>query len=411
MNRLVPPLRNQSKGRLQMDILKRADVQELIEVKENRCVSIYLPTHPVGAEQQQNPIRLKNLLNQAKKDLLSHGLRRPEVEELLRPAEDLLLDPGFWQHQGEGLAVFLSKDFARSYRLPSRFNELLVIEDNFHISPLLPQLSAEGRYYILAINLNGIRLFLATRDTINEIELSGVRNSMEETLWMDDREKHLNFYVTGSSAERGRAGGQSLIFHGHGVGDPDKANILRFFNYFDQELSSRLEDKSILMLPAGVDYLIPLYREANTYSNLLPQASIAAPEKLALKELHKRSWEIMEPIFKEHQDQAIEQLQELDGQQSELVTTDLSKVVKAAQFGQIGTLFVPLGLQRWGRYDPANNTVVHDSAPTPENEDLLDFAAMHTILNGGQVYVLPAEDLPGESDAAAILRYPVQENL
>jgi hypothetical protein len=36
---------------------------------------------------------------------------------------------------------------------------------------------------------------------------------------------------------------------------------------------------------------------------------------------------------------------------------------------------------------------------------------MHTILNGGQVYVLPAEDLPGESDAAAILRYPVQENL
>lgn len=70
-----------------MDILNRANLQDLIEVTGKWCVSIYMPAHPIGAEQQQNPIRLKNLLTQAKKDLLVYGLRRPEAENLLRPAE------------------------------------------------------------------------------------------------------------------------------------------------------------------------------------------------------------------------------------------------------------------------------------------------------------------------------------
>src|SRR5919106_4281300 len=104
---------NHSKGILQMDVLNRANLQDLIEVTGKWCISIYMPTHPIGSQQQQNPIRLKNLLTRAKKDILAYGLRRPDAEDRLRPAEDLLLDPEFWQHQGEGLAIFLSNDFSR----------------------------------------------------------------------------------------------------------------------------------------------------------------------------------------------------------------------------------------------------------------------------------------------------------
>jgi hypothetical protein len=392
-----------------MDILNRAKLQDLIEVTGKWCVSIYMPAHPIGAEQQQNPIRLKNLLTQAKKDLLAYGLRRPEAENLLRPAEELLLDPDFWQHQGEGLAIFLSNDFARIYRLPIKFDELIIIANQFHIKPVLPLLSTEGRFYLLAINLNGIRLFLATRDTIDEVALTGIRTNIEEALWMDEPERHLNLHSSGSST--GRAGGRPAIFHGQGIRDEDKTNILRFFHYFDQELGALLDDKSILMIPAGVDYLLPLYREANTYDNLLQEALIGAPEKMPIKELHQRAWQIIEPIFKERQRQAVEQFNELNGQQIGLTTTELEMAVKASKFGQVGTLFVPLGVQKWGRYDPANNRVVQESEHNPENEDLLDFAAMHTILNAGQVYAVKPEELPGDGDIAAILRYPAQENL
>jgi len=390
-----------------MDILNRTDLQELIEATGEWCISLYMPTHRIGWEQQQNTIRLKNLLTRAKNDLSEYGLRRPDIEGLLRPADELLLDPDFWQHQNEGLAVFLSNNFSRTYRLPAKFEELLIIANNFHIKPLLPLLSTEGKFYILAINLNGIQLFLATRDTISEIELTGIRTSIEEALWMDEPEKHLDLHITGSSTGRGRGGDRPAVFHGQGIGEDDKTNILRFFHYFDQELSALLKDKSILMLPAGVDYLLPLYREANTYNNFLEEALIGAPEKLTIKELHKQAWQMVEPIFRESQRRAIEQFNELNGQQSDLVTGDLNTAVKAAKFGQVGTLFVPLGVQKWGRYDPEDNKVLQELEPTPENEDLLDFAAIHTILNSGQVFAVQPEELPGNGDVAAILRYAV----
>jgi hypothetical protein len=397
-------LHNRWKGRLQMDLLNRTDLQELIEQTAEWCISLYMPVHPIGSEQQQNPIRLKNLLTRVKKDLSESGLRRPDIEALVQTAEELLLDPDFWQHQSEGLAVFLSNNFSRAFRLPAKFEELLIIANNFHIKPLLPLLSTEGKFYILAINLNGIRLFLATRDTINEIELTGTRISMEEALWMDEPEKRLDMHTAASSSGKGTG---SAIFHGQGIRDEDKTNILRFFRYFDQELNPLLADKSILMIPAGVDYLLPLYREANTYNNLLKEELTGAPEKLPIKELHQRAWQIIEPIFRKRQQHAIQQFEELNGQQSHLAASDLDTVVKAARFGQVGTLFVPLGIQKWGRYDPENNKVLQEPEPTPENDDLLDFAAIHTILNSGQVYAVQPEELPGNGELAAILRYAV----
>ena len=42
-----------------MDILKQKDLQQLLETSGEWCVSLYMPTHRVGREQQQDPIRFK----------------------------------------------------------------------------------------------------------------------------------------------------------------------------------------------------------------------------------------------------------------------------------------------------------------------------------------------------------------
>ena len=82
-----------------MDTLNPTTLKSLIAQQRNWCVSIYMPIHPVGREQQQDPIRLKNLLAQAEATLLADGLRRPEVQELMRPAQELLWNREFWQQQ------------------------------------------------------------------------------------------------------------------------------------------------------------------------------------------------------------------------------------------------------------------------------------------------------------------------
>src|SRR5919198_3023490 len=119
-----------------MDVLKRSDLQQLVQMNGKWHVSIYLPMHRAGNEQQQDPIRLKNLMAQAEKKLLDYHVRRPDVEELLRPAADLLVARDFWQHPGDGLAMFLSKDAARIYRLPQNFEEAVVVSKSFYVQPL-----------------------------------------------------------------------------------------------------------------------------------------------------------------------------------------------------------------------------------------------------------------------------------
>jgi hypothetical protein len=153
-----------------MDILNPAALKSLIAQQGKWCVSLYMPTHRVGREQQQDPIRLKNLLAQAEANLLANGVRRPEVQKLMRPAEELLWNRDFWQHQGDGLAIFLTNDFYKVYRLPVEFEELLNTGTSFYIKPLLPSLGRGIKFYVLAVSLNNIRLFEGNADTMSEIE-------------------------------------------------------------------------------------------------------------------------------------------------------------------------------------------------------------------------------------------------
>lgn len=385
-----------------MDILNPEALKSLIEQQGKWCVSVYMPTYRAGQEQQQNPIRLKNLLAQAEANLLANGLRRPEVQKLMHPAEELLWNREFWQQQGDGLAIFLTNDFHKVYRLPIEFEESLNTGNSFHIKPLLPSLGRGIRFYILAISLNNIRLFEGNADTVSEMELN-FPTSMEETLAMDDPERSLNMHSSSSSSSEGRAGAGT--FHGHGDDVDEKKNILRFFQSVNQGLNQVLDDKNIPMVLAGVDYLLPIFREASSYQNLLEDGILGNPDRENLKELHEKAWQIVRPLFKESQKKAFEKFEQLRGQKSNLATSDLKAAVRAAVFGQVETIFVPIEMQKWGRYDAENNKVILQDGPNPQNEDLFDFAATQTFLNSGQVFAVPPEQMPGDGEIAAILRY------
>jgi hypothetical protein len=388
-----------------VDILKFADLKQLIGMRGQWCVSIYMPTHQVGREQQQDPIRFKNLTASVQERLIEYGLRRPDVEQLMRPADSLIEDGDFWQHQSDGLAVFLSSDFFVSYRLPGKFEELDVVAKKFHIKPLLPFLSEDRHFYILTVSLNKLRLFLASRDTINEMELpDSIPTSMQDALWMDDPEKHLDFH-TGTNTP-GTKGNRPAIFHGQGVqSDEDRKNILRYFQYVNDGLSELLNNSSYPMVLAGLDYLQPIYRSANTYAHLLDKGLTVNPDEIDAKALHQRMFEFVKPLFEQDQQQALAQFRRLHGEKSDLAVDDLETAVKAAHFGRVETLFVPLGIRHWGHFDEDGNQVVRAQHPGRKNEDLLDFAAIETILNSGRVYAVQPEDIPGKGDLAAILRY------
>jgi hypothetical protein len=80
-------------------------------------------------------------------------------------------------------------------------------------------------------------------------------------------------------------------------------------------------------------------------------------------------------------------------------------VVPATVDGRVDTLFVASGVRRWGRFDADERKVERHGEQTTESEDLLDFAAVHTYMNGGTVYAVDPDEVPGGKDLAAVMRY------
>jgi hypothetical protein len=383
-----------------MILLPVEELKILMAERPGWCVSLFMPTHRSGKDTRQDPIRLQNLLQQAEAQLIERGMRTVDAQSLLEPAHRLEGYSPFWRHLNDGLAMYLAEGIFRYYPLPMHLDEQLVVAEHFYIKPLLPLLSGDGRFYVLALSQNEVRLLQGTRFSVGEVDLEEVAGSLAELLGEERREKQLQFH-TGSS---GGSGKRPALFFGHGEGDElAKRNILRYFRQIDTELRNVLRNEQAPLVLAGVDYLLPIYRNANSYPYLLDAGITGNPEQLSAQELHERAWKIVVPFFQKTQQEAQTRFDEL--MNTERVSTDIDEIVPAAYHGRVEQLFVALGVQSWGSFDPHTNQVEIRTEPQPGDEDLLQLACNHALLNGGSIYALDMSNVPGTSVLSAIFRY------
>ncbi|HEY8506044.1 MAG TPA: hypothetical protein VIL46_15770 [Gemmataceae bacterium] len=395
-----------------MDLFTRADLRELLAEHERPCVSLFMPAHRVRAE--EDPIRFRKLLAGAEDRLVAYGLRAPDARELLAPLHSLVEDPSFWDNQSDGLAVFLARDLLRVYRLPWAFAEEVEVGGLFRVAPLLPLLQADGRFYVLAVSQNSVRLLQGTRFTVSPVDLSrfsfsligpkGVPPNLAEALLTHDRDEPLTYHTRPTPG-----GGWGAIFEGHGVGiDDKKDDILRYFRLIDRGLHAVLREEKAPLVVAAVDYLLPIYRQANTYPHLLEKGVEGNPDRLSEKELHDRAWAIVGPQFQENLRRALARYHQ--AVTAGKATADVIAIVPAAYRGEVETLFVALGKELWGILDPGRNEVTLHDPPLPGDEDLSNLAAVHTLRHGNTVYALRSEEMPTRSPLAAIYHLPLPKH-
>lgn len=381
--------------------ITREEIRDLLSLEAGRpCVSIYMPTYRSGSETQQNPIRLKNLLRTVQDRLVETGMKDTDAAELMTPVRELVDDQNFWQLQSDGLAIFRSPEVFRAYRLPTRLDENAVVENRFHLKPLFSLLSGDGQFYIVSLSLKNIRLIAATRHSAREIEMPDVPASFEEAMGPLVRQKTQFQPMSSNTVSR------SPVSGGHGRAEDDiKAEILDFFNRADKAMVKYM-DRSCPVVLAGVEYLLPRYKEAAEHPKVLEEGLTGNADGLSADELREAAWEIVEPCFLEDRRRAAERFGDLQG--SGRSTNSYEEILPAAHDGRIDTLFVARGVRLWGTYDVQGRKVrleENQDVQTNSSEDLLDLAAVQAFLNGGTVYAVPQQEVPGGHAMAALFRY------
>jgi hypothetical protein len=382
-----------------MNALSQDELKTLLGKHQGLCISIFMPTFRTGTESQQNQIRFRNLLRKAEEKLLAGGLRPQEIKKLMEPAQALPGNVLFWRRQSDGLALFISADLFRCFCLPEAFSELIVAADYFHVKPLLPLLSGDKRFYILALSQKEVRLLEGTERNIREIELESVPKSLAEALQYDEFGKQIRFRA-------GTAGGgdRSTMVSGHGAEiDDTKDNLLKYFRLIDRVLHDLLRDERAPLILAGVDFLFPIYREANTYPRLIEEGIPGNPQGIGADVLHRSALKIVAPCFQKAEHDAVEQYRQSSG--TGLTSADSREIVPAAFHGRVGLLLVASGRQQWGIVNGESGAVERQEKMGAVSEDLLEVSAIQTFLNGGTVFTLPPEKMPDKSDLAAVFRY------
>jgi hypothetical protein len=301
------------------------------------------------------------------------------------------------------LAVFVGADDFHVYRLPFVVEEQLILTRAYYLQPVWPLFTNNGRYYILAFSQNEVRLFEATRHSAGQIDLpENTPASLAEALQYDDLEKQLQFH-TGTAPGDAGAG----IFHGHGPGEEEqKERIERYLNLVDAGLREFLRDGETPLVLAGVEYLLPIYREVSEYPHILKEGITGNPEYLRPEELQAQTWPVVEPYFRRETEAVLEQYRQRIG--TGAASDNIEEIVPAAFYGRIDKLILAVDApQLWGTFNPETGQVEHTQARQSReaNLALVDFAAMQTLQNSGTVYALAQGEMPASGPVAAVFRY------
>lgn len=391
----TPTVPEQLPGVLTKEIFK-----DLAVYQAPCCLSIFLRTHNAGVDvnEHYDVISFKNALQKAEHMLAERNVQTTAIKTMLEPGYDLLRNDDFWLEQSLGLAVFISENYFKYIKMPQAAIEYIVIEDTFYVTPLIPLMLSRECFYLLVISKKQCKLFKGNAFGIEFINVEGLPNSLEEELGDTDVE------TTFRAGGRGGTGGAN--FHGAGGGNnnDDKTYIGNYLEAVDDIIWKQvLHNETAPLLLAGVEYLIPIYKSVSDYNHIWEDALTGSHERDELPALYKKAREKMEPYFQQRINKALETY----GNQSatQLTSSVIDDIIPATYYGRVSYLFVQKGQHTWGTFDEMENKISYSNENDEFAQDLIDNAVVKTLLNGGEVFLLEAEKMPGNSKLAAIFRY------
>jgi len=375
------------------------EIRALLNEEDELCVSIFLPTHRVSAKTDADRIRLKNLVKEADTKLASRDVRPPDRDRILAPARDMLRDTIFFEHLSDGLALFLRPGSFHFARVPRSLEELVVVSDHFQIKPLLPLLASDGRFLVLALSQNRVRLVEASRDGAREIDLGDVPASLAEA-GIGPGEPSLQFHTKAPPGGREK----SAVHFGHGVAGDDashKKRIEEFLRRVARPIEDRVRKRRQPIVLAGVDYIVDLFRKVASYPRILEGSISTNADELSTEDLGRRGFEVAQEHLREAIERDLERLRELGPK----AVTDLGSILVAAAEGRVEVAFLPERGQEWGTFDREARRVQRHGERRRGDRDLLDLVATETLARGGQVHTVERDELPNGTTVAAILRF------
>jgi len=354
------------------------------------CVSLYMPTPrsnpPAGASGRLFEELLKKI-----EAGVEGRWGKPRARAMGEKIRSIPRDEHFWIGPRDGIAIFASPDHLQVVDLPQPVDARVIVNDTFHVKPLIRILQADDRYQLLCLQASAVQMFEGTRFSIREIDLRNVPRSPAEVSGMA-RKKNVAAAHDLVEAPHQTAGG------GNGAAPRDE-----FFRAVDKavwENFSRLSRLPLILV--AVEEHHKHFHDISHNQYLLPESVKLDPKGLSPDRMREEAWKIIEPTF----------CKEVEGVASAFRAArahhrgsdEVMEVAEAAAQGRVGTLLVQSDVRIRGVLQHHSGQIMAPDL-NHEQSDVLDDLAELVLRQDGQVLVLPQENMPTDTGVAAIYRY------
>ena len=390
---------------LHIDIPTLAEFKTLAQVKGETCVSLYLPTSPLGESAQLNRTAFKDIAKEALSQLREAGTDKKKIadfeerfehlagpehdvqdEDKIRKLQRAKPDPidEFWHYQANGLAVLATSGMMRTFRLPDRPKPLAEVADRLHLTPLIRAMTSPHDIFVLALAEESVRLVHAFVNFPPErLQVPDLPDSAEEAT------RRPSFHVR---APRRRL--QNL--------EGEKVLLQQYVRKVEHAISSVLAERNAPLVLAAEEPLASMFRSVNTYPRLADEMIEGNPGLRTDGELEDAAIPILDRLYSRELKAVIALYDELKPRRA---TTDVSYAAHAATAGAVEQLLVDLDAVIPGLVSDVDGSVTYSASDDAETYSVVDEVARRALYTGARVMGARKEELPDRAPLTAILRY------
>jgi hypothetical protein len=359
--------------------------------KGNICISVIIPTHRISPDRRSDQLNAKRAIEKAEQ-LLKMKYAQNIVSPLMKKLNELFLQIDF-DHNEDGLGLFVSSNVQFQFSFPFRVEEKIVVGNSFEIRDVLYKVNYSDPYYVLLLTEHGAHLFYGSWNVLDEIK--------DKHFPMEYEDEYAYNPPSRSTSSAGQAHVKSF--------EKDKSELekIRFKNFFhkvDNILNGYLLNKEPLIL-LGTEKLLALFENASTHEKHFAGKITGSYSYLNLKQLSDLVSPVLYGYLQNKRTKLIEEFIEKGGQH--LGTSGIQDIWSAAMEGKAFKLLVEKDYRCPGFLDE-NDYHLYLRPPQKPHKvlaDAVDDLIELVLEKDGQVYFVDNDLLKAYGRIALITRY------
>ncbi|MFF0222961.1 chemotaxis protein [Streptomyces sp. NPDC004629] len=360
--------------------LSPAILAELRRPRPYPAVSVLTPTHRREPDNTQDPVRLRNVLAEAKKQLESDPAvtreRRADVADQL----DRALTEVDLTHSEDGLVIFAAPGEHQVWSLARAVPERVVLSDTFLTRNLVSARAAERAFWVLSVSADHVTLWNGAGDRVVEARAGGFPLSRNRENFDAERQE--------------RIGNFPSTFRDEGT--------RHFLREADIAMTAVLREHPRPLYVTGEKAALSLLDEVGG----LAREAVHIPHGGLANNTPEAVWQAIRPVVDAEAAKAADRVaRELDAARGRKeFAAGVDEVWQNAREGRVRLLAVEENYRVTVR-DDGDHLVPAESGDLDAREDVVDEIVEQCLETGADVRFVPDGTLDDARGIAGVLRY------